>query len=114
MLTAPAFNAKGIAAKDPAEAKRLFQQAIAVDRLYGPAYNNLGVVYLNEGNYYEAARAFDEAIKLMPGDPAPRLHLGVVYEDAGQFNVPRWSSLIRHWNWHPARWNASRRLPAFK
>jgi tetratricopeptide (TPR) repeat protein len=78
------FCARGIAATDPREARRYFQQAAAADPLFGPAYNNLGVLDFNQGNYFEAAKNFDQAIKLMPANPAPRIHLGLIYEDAGQ------------------------------
>ncbi len=79
------LNAKGVAAKDPKIAKGFFQRAIAADAYFGPAYNNMGIVYLDEENYFEAARCFDQAVHLMPNDPAPRIHLGIVYENAGQF-----------------------------
>jgi tetratricopeptide (TPR) repeat protein len=81
---ASSLNAKGIISKDESQKKRFFQEAIGADRFYGPAYNNLGLVYLEEGNYFQAAKTFDESIKLMPNDPSPRLHLGMVYEEAGQ------------------------------
>ncbi len=83
--TASELNAKGIAAKDPQQAKMFFQRAIAADPYDGPAYNNLGILFLNEGNYFEAAKCLDQALHLMPNDPAPRIHLGLVYENAGQF-----------------------------
>ena len=73
-----------MAAKEPGEAKNYFLQAVAADSLYGPAQNNLGIVLLNEGDYFGAATCFDKAIKLLPQDPEPRTNLGLVYEGAGQ------------------------------
>ena len=81
---AATLNAQGIAAKEPDKAKQFFQRAIAADHLYGPAYTNLGIIYLKEGNYYEAAKAFDQAIKMMPNASSPRLYMGLVYEEAGE------------------------------
>lgn len=80
-----ALNRRAIAAADPAEAQRLFAQAVAADPLYGPAHNNLGIVLLKQGEYYAAAQAFERAIRLLPADPAPRTNLGLVYEAAQQF-----------------------------
>ncbi|HUO09025.1 MAG TPA: tetratricopeptide repeat protein [Phycisphaerae bacterium] len=87
--TAAALNAKGVAAKDPKAAREWFQKAIAADSYYGPAYNNLGIVLLNEGEYFEAAKAFDQAIRNMPNNPEPRVNLGLVYEDADQLEKAR-------------------------
>jgi tetratricopeptide (TPR) repeat protein len=84
LQSARELNTKGTIAKDPAEARRLFEQATRADPLYGPAYHNLGVSYLNDADYYHAAIAFDQARKLMPANPVPRIDLGVVYEKGGQ------------------------------
>jgi tetratricopeptide (TPR) repeat protein len=78
--------AKGIAATDPREARRDFEKAVAADPLFGPAYNNLGVLDLNAGEYFDAAQNFDRAIKLMPYNAIPRIHLGLIYEEAGQLS----------------------------
>ena len=84
-IKARELNTQGIAAKDPAEAKKLFAAAVAADPLYGPAQNNFGIACLQEGDYFHAAQAFDQAIKLMPQDPEPRTNLGLVFEAAGQY-----------------------------
>src|SRR4030095_16586082 len=51
---------------------------------FGPAHNNLGVVYLKAGKLYEAAGEFEWARKLMPGHPDPRMNLALTLEQAGQ------------------------------
>jgi tetratricopeptide (TPR) repeat protein len=83
--SAAALNRQGLAASDPLAARQLFTQATQIDPLYGPAFHNLGITLLRQGAYYQAATAFDTAIRLMPQNPAPRLYLGLVYEEAGQF-----------------------------
>lgn len=69
---------------DPAEAERLLRAALTADLFHGPAHNNLGVIYLNEGKLYEAAGEFEWARKLMPGHPDPRLNLGLALERGGR------------------------------
>ncbi len=71
---------------DPSEAERLLRDALTADLLYGPAHNNLGVIYLNEGRLYEAAGEFEWARKLMPGHPDPRLNLGLALERGGRID----------------------------
>src|SRR4051812_18509394 len=66
------------------EAERILKQAIASDVMYGPARNNLGLVYYHRGRLYDAAWEFQNAAKLMPYQPAPRNNLGLVFEKAGK------------------------------
>lgn len=69
---------------DPAEAERLLREALAADLYNGPAHNNLGTLYLQRGELYEAANEFEWARKLMPGHPDPRLNLALTLERAGR------------------------------
>lgn len=69
---------------DPAKAEQLLTDALSADLYHGPAHNNLGVVYLNQGKLYEAANEFEWARKLMPGLPDPRVNLGHTLELAGR------------------------------
>jgi tetratricopeptide (TPR) repeat protein len=73
-----------LAEKDPAKAEALFQDSLAKDLFYGPAHNNLGVLYLRQKRLYEAANEFEWAKKLMPGHPDPRVNLGLTLEMAGK------------------------------
>jgi cytochrome c-type biogenesis protein CcmH/NrfG len=68
-----------------AQAEPLLKRAIDTDVTFGPARNNLGLVYLHQGNWYAAAWEFQNAIKLMPHQPEPRNNLGLVLESAGKF-----------------------------
>ena len=71
-------------ATDPSKAEALLRDALTKDLYYGPAHNNLGVVFLNEGKLYEAAHEFEWARKLLPGNPDPRVNLALTLERAGR------------------------------
>lgn len=69
---------------DPGGAERLLRDALTKDVFYGPAHNNLGVVYLAQGKLYEAANEFEWARKLLPDSPDPRVNLALTMERAGR------------------------------
>jgi Flp pilus assembly protein TadD len=69
---------------DPARAERLLREALAADIFFGPAHNNLGVLFLSRGQLFEAASEFEWACKLMPGQPDPRVNLALTLESAGR------------------------------
>jgi Flp pilus assembly protein TadD len=68
--------------KKYAEAEPILKRAIEADSMYGPAHNDLGLVYFRMNRPYEAAWEFENAIKLMPKQPEPRNNLGLVLEKA--------------------------------
>ena len=65
-------------------AEALLRDALTADLYHGPAHNNLGVVFLEQGMLYEAAQEFEWAKKLLPSAPDPRVNLALVLESAGQ------------------------------
>ncbi|HSU69072.1 MAG TPA: tetratricopeptide repeat protein [Tepidisphaeraceae bacterium] len=67
-----------------AQAEPILKQAIELDPMYGPAHNDLGLVYFHLGRMYEAAWEFENAGTLMPKQPAPRNNLGLVLEESGE------------------------------
>jgi len=71
---------------NPEKAEALLREALTADLFYGPAHNNLGVVFLKQERLYEAAQEFEWARKLLPGNPDPRLNLALVMETAGRFD----------------------------
>ena len=71
---------------DPTAAEQLLREALTADLYHGPAHNNLGVLYLNQGKLYEAANEFEWAGKLMPGHPDPRMNLALTLERAGRID----------------------------
>ena len=64
------------------EAEPLLTRAIDADPSYGPAHNDLGLVYYQLGRLYDAAWQFQNAIKLLPSQPQPQNNLGLVLESA--------------------------------
>lgn len=85
-VEAEALSRKGadLIASDLLEAEALLREALAKDLFYGPAHNNLGVVFLKQQKLYEAASEFEWAKKLMPGHPDPRVNLAITLEQAGR------------------------------
>ena len=79
------LQALDVLESDPAKAEELLQSALKADPFDGPAHNNLGVLYLRQSKLYEAASEFEQARKLMPGNPDPRLNLGLTFEKAGLY-----------------------------
>jgi Flp pilus assembly protein TadD len=66
------------------EAEKACKRALRADIMFGPAHNNLGLVYYHQGKLYAAAWEFQNAVKLMPYQPEPRNNLGLVFERAGR------------------------------
>ena len=75
-------DAAELIGNDPATAERMLRDALSLDLYCGHAHNNLGVVFLSEGKLYEAASEFEWARRLMPGNPEPRVNLGMTLERA--------------------------------
>jgi len=69
---------------EPAEKE--LKAALAADLFFGPAHNNLGIVYHREKKYYLAAWEFQYAAKLMPNSSEPRNNLGLVFEAVGRLD----------------------------
>ncbi len=72
--------------KDPEKAESLLRDALTKDLFFGPAHNNLGVVFLHQQKLYEAAHEFEWARKLLPGNPDPRVNLALTLERAGRLD----------------------------
>ncbi|HWE00789.1 MAG TPA: tetratricopeptide repeat protein [Tepidisphaeraceae bacterium] len=71
---------------DYAGAAPLLRQALLKDVTFGPAHNNLGLVYFHQSQLYLAAWEFQYTIKLMPNQPEARNNLGLVFEAGGKFD----------------------------
>jgi superkiller protein 3 len=85
-VEAEALSRKGadLVEADPARAESVLREALSKDLYFGPAHNNLGVLYLKQQKLYEAANEFEWARKLMPGHPDPRVNLALTLEMAGK------------------------------
>jgi Flp pilus assembly protein TadD len=65
-------------------AEPALKEAVVFDPMYGPAHNDLGLVYFRLNRLYDAAWEFEDAAKLMPKQPQPENNLGLVLEQAEQ------------------------------
>ena len=84
------LNKQGLAAREePDKAIDLFEKAVAADPYFGPAYNNLGAACLAAGRYHHAAIGLQQAARLMPESPQPRLNLGLTLETVGRLDDAR-------------------------
>jgi Tfp pilus assembly protein PilF len=68
------------------DAQVRLRKALDADAMFGPAHNNLGLVYFHQNKLYEAAWEFQHAAKLMPHQPEPKNNLGLVFEKAGKMD----------------------------
>jgi Tfp pilus assembly protein PilF len=69
------------------EAESLLKKSVEADVMFGPARNNLGLVYYHTNRLYQAAWEFENAIRLMPHQPEPKNNLGLVLERAGKLEM---------------------------
>ncbi len=76
--------ASDVARGNPEQAETFLRQALTADLYHGPAHNNLGVLFLNQGKLYDASVEFEWAHKLMPSNPDPRVNLALTLERAGR------------------------------
>jgi len=85
--------------RDPTKAEELLRAALSHDVFFGPAHNNLGVLFLKRQKLYEAANEFEWARKLMPGHPDPRVNLGICLEQAGRVDeaIASYETALQVW-----------------
>ncbi|MBZ5495212.1 MAG: tetratricopeptide repeat protein [Acidobacteriia bacterium] len=65
-----------------------YRQAIRL----GPsarAYSNIGMIYYDQKNYTEAARAYEQAVQISPANPVSRRNLADVYQKMGATDKAR-------------------------
>jgi Flp pilus assembly protein TadD len=67
-------------------AEALLKKAVVADPLYGPAQNDLGLIYYHRDDLYNAAWEFENASKLMPRQAPPVNNLGLVLEKANKLS----------------------------
>jgi Flp pilus assembly protein TadD len=81
------FNTLGVAymnQQKPADAQKLFEQALAADPKFAVALMNLGVSQLAQQKLEPARAALQEASAKLPQDPFAWYNLGLVYKDLGE------------------------------
>jgi Tfp pilus assembly protein PilF len=64
------------------DAAAILKNALIADPMYGPAHNDLGLIYYHQDQLYNAAWEFQNASKLMPHQAEPLNNLGLVLEKA--------------------------------
>lgn len=69
-----------------AEAEPLLLRAVETDPVYGPAHNDLGLIYYRTDRLYQAAWELELASRQMPHQPEPLNNLGLVLERAGKLD----------------------------
>ena len=74
----------GMIERDPVKAEAVLREALTADLYFGPAHNDLGVIYLKRGDLFSAASEFEWAARLMPNHPDPRMNLALTLERAGR------------------------------
>jgi tetratricopeptide (TPR) repeat protein len=80
------------------EAQSLLNEALDKDPYSFAARNNLGVLYLQQRRYYDAAQAFEQASKLEPAAALPYYNLGRLLEQ-----TYRWEQAARQYELALAR-----------
>jgi len=68
---------------DPELAEELYKQAIEKDSSFYYAYNNLGILYSDNGRQQEAFDMYQKAIQIKPDYAKAYNNLGVWYYDSG-------------------------------
>lgn len=68
---------------DPQRAIETYRRALSMDDTLHNAWNNLGTLLMEEGNYADAVSAFQVAADLMPVDPRPHYNMGIAYQRNG-------------------------------
>jgi tetratricopeptide (TPR) repeat protein len=74
-------------------AEMLYLQALGAYDEFAPAWNNLGLIYLEQERFMDAAEVFTEALAKAPMDPRPAYNLGLTWQRAGYLN-----DAVRHYS----------------
>ncbi len=77
-------------AKNYADAIQSFNKAIEADPEYSDAYNYLGLVYDNQGDYNQALYYYRRAFEIKPTDAVIANNLGIVYAVQKDYDNARW------------------------
>ncbi len=68
---------------NPERSLELYKEAVQTYGQQPAAWNNMGVLYMNEGNYFLAQQAFRRAAEQAPSDPRPKYNLGLLWDKRG-------------------------------
>jgi tetratricopeptide (TPR) repeat protein len=62
-----------------------YEQALAIDKNFAPAYQSLGYIYRWKNQYDKADANFQEYLKLNPKEPSAHVNLADLYRKMGKF-----------------------------
>ncbi len=104
------------------EARELYRKALALDPQNVHAVNNIGVAFLQERNFTEARKSFEDAVRLQPDYVDPYYNMACLYVIQGDTKrgldyLKRAVSLdgsVREWALADADLKALRGLPEFE
>ncbi|MBI3333393.1 MAG: tetratricopeptide repeat protein, partial [Candidatus Omnitrophica bacterium] len=71
---------------DLRKAEESYVRSLDANRLYVPAYMNLGVLRFRQARWEEGGRLFEQAVRLDPDDALAMLGLGKFYLSMGEFD----------------------------
>ena len=74
---------------DLATAVDKYQEMLKIAPRLGPAYNNLGALYLKQGKYQEAARTLEQGLKIDPGMTSAFALSGIAEYHTGDYVAAR-------------------------
>lgn len=88
---------QALARGDLERAEQDFKQVLRVDPESGPAYANLGVVYMRQRQWTKALGMLERAEKRLPTVPGIRLNIGLAYYRQNEFlrAIPLFESVVR-------------------
>lgn len=78
-----AREAERLEESDPDKALETYRRALSLDDSLHNAWNNMGLLLMERGEYADAVSAFQVAADLMPGDPRPMYNSGIAYQRNG-------------------------------
>ncbi len=77
------------ASRDPAAARQLLEEALQLDPMYAPAYNELAYYAARRGDFDSATVLIDKYVALEPDEPNPLDSRGEILELAGRTEEAR-------------------------
>ena len=78
-----AQEAERLEETDAEKALETYRRALSMDDSLHNAWNNMGTLLMEQGNYADAVAAFQVAADLMPTDPRPQYNMGIAYQRNG-------------------------------
>ncbi|MDP8216514.1 MAG: tetratricopeptide repeat protein [Candidatus Kaelpia imicola] len=65
--------------RDIAKAKNCFEEALKLNPEYAKAWRELGICYMEEGNFEKAINSLNQSLKLNPDSPKANYAIAVAY-----------------------------------